>query len=71
MTGILGSQQSELGVFILGSADENPTPPPSGSGFVDQLEIGTKQSLSVTAQPTIGGRWSWLVPTVFPPPVLT
>lgn len=38
--------------------DEIP-PPAGGNANQDKFEIGTKESLSVTGTPTIGGRWSW------------
>jgi hypothetical protein len=37
-----------------------PAPPVPGAGAVDELfTLGTKESLSVTQQPTLGGRFSW------------
>lgn len=36
-----------------------PTPPTPGVANVDKFTLGTKESLSVTVQPTIGGSWSW------------
>lgn len=40
-------------------ANHTPTPPTPGDTFVDKFTLGTKESLGVTGQPTIGGRWSW------------
>jgi hypothetical protein len=34
-------------------------PPPVAGDQQDKFTLGTKESLSVTSQPTIGGRWSW------------
>ena len=37
-----------------------PTPPtPGAGGENEKITLGTKESLSVTSQPTVGGRWSW------------
>ena len=33
--------------------------PPGGGAGRDKFTLGTKESLSVTSDPTIGGRWSW------------
>lgn len=33
-------------------------PPPSGHGD-EQMTLGAKESLAVTVNPTIGGRWGW------------
>ena len=34
-------------------------PPVVVSDIDDKFTLGTKESLSVTRQPTVGGRWSW------------
>ena len=34
-------------------------PPPAAGGQDDKFTLGTKESLSVTQQPTLGGRFSW------------
>lgn len=36
-----------------------PTPPAGGNSNTDKFTVGTKESLGVTGQPTIGGPWSW------------
>lgn len=30
-----------------------------GNATTDRFTLGTKESLSITGQPTVGGRWSW------------
>jgi hypothetical protein len=34
-----------------------PNPPVVGAAFVDLVTLGTKPSMGVTLEPTIGGRW--------------
>lgn len=34
-------------------------PPPAAGVLQDKFTLGTEESLSVTSQPTVGGRWSW------------
>lgn len=36
-------------------------PPPGGGGGLENTHLGTKESMGVTAHPTIGGWQSWSV----------
>lgn len=41
------------------TANSSQAVPPVIGGILDKYTLGTKEALSVTQQPTIGGRWSW------------
>lgn len=46
------------GYFAEGPGQETP-PPPTAGVLQDKFTLGTKESVTVTIQPTLGGRWGW------------
>lgn len=55
MTGQLGSNQSDLGAFILGGGADT-SGPPGGSGVIDQPVLGQPSPSN-----TLGRGWLWLI----------